>query len=114
MWIHAPHTAFDATLVAFARAHPLPSFVRFSVPDALWQYAFGATMLAMWRGERWHWRKTAFAIAPVVLGAGIEIGQGLGIVQGVFDPLDLLASVVAGVVAVVVHGDLRAHRLATA
>ena len=107
MWIHEPRTFFDVPLLAFARAHPLPGFVRFSLPDALWQYAFGATMLAMWRGERWHWRKTTFAVAPVVLGAGIEIGQALGIVQGVFDPLDLVASVLAGIVAIALHGEIR-------
>lgn len=104
LWLNIPHTPFDATLVAFAERHPLASWVRFSLPDALWQYAFCATMAAVWRGEPWTRTKAAFILAPAALGLLVEMGQGVGLVAGTFDVADLAASAASAVLAVLLHG----------
>ena len=80
----------------------LPSVVIFSLPDALWVYALTATMCCIW------WDidglgKRIWICAGVLLGVAGELGQLFGLVPGTFDPLDLLACVVAGVSAVCTH-----------
>jgi hypothetical protein len=113
LWLNVPRTPFDASLAAFAGRHPIPSWTRYSLPDALWQYAFGATMGAVWRGAPWTRTKAAFIVAPAVLGLVVELGQGVGIVSGTFDVADLVASAVAALLAVVLHGGV-SRRASTA
>jgi hypothetical protein len=104
LWLHRWATSFDEALARFAHAHPLPDWARYSLPDALWQYAFVVTMLAVWRGEPWSRTKVAFVTAPVVFGMLVELGQGLGVVSGTFDLKDLLGSLAAAILGVVLHG----------
>lgn len=106
LWIHRGPDLFGAGLERFAARHPLAPWVRLTLPDALWQYAFVATMAAVWRGERWHAKKAAFVLAPAAIGALVEIGQAAHVVPGTFDPLDLAASVAAAALAILVHGGI--------
>lgn len=112
LWLNLPRTPFDETLRVFAERHPLPNWVRYSLPDALWQYAFGATMAAVWRGEPLTKRKLAFLVAPAALGILVELGQGVGLVPGTFDLADVAASAAAALLAVVLHGELPMARRA--
>ncbi len=104
LWIHRLGLPFHASLARFAHAHSLPAWVRNSVPDALWQYAFAATMFAVWRGTPCSVAKAIFLTAPIAVGVFVELGQLARVMPGTFDPLDLLASLVAGALAFVVHG----------
>jgi hypothetical protein len=77
----------------------LPGWVRYSLPDALWQLSFGLVMLRVWRDAPPSRRRTFFCLAPGLLGISLEIGQGLGLVEGVFDWTDLALSAAAIAVA---------------
>lgn len=101
-----PHTPLDGALVAFAHAHPLPAWIRFSLPDARWQYAFGATTAAVWRGAPFDAKKAAFVVAPAALGILVELGQWAHVAEGTFDPVDLAASAAAASFAIAIHGEL--------
>ena len=86
-----------------------PSWLVQNVPDALWGYAVGAFVTAVWAREttwvHWLWTGVAFALV-----AGFEVGQRAGLVPGTFDPIDLAASICAFVVAVALGHVLRGER----
>lgn len=68
----------------------LPEMVVWSLPFALWVLA--STLLL--RGTRW-------VGVPLVVAVASELGQLVGLVPGVFDPVDLAAVVGAGALAMV-------------
>jgi hypothetical protein len=75
----------------------LPDVVLFSLPNALWLYAFVYLIRRLWpsgMGALW-------VVAPVLLGVGAEFGQLVGLVPGTFDLLDFSTSVVAVALALV-------------
>jgi hypothetical protein len=82
----------------------LPAFVRFNLPDALWQYAFTVCVLATWRTAARRSASWAFVALPLAIGGATELGQALGVMQGVYDPLDAFAMAIAAIAAVVTVG----------
>jgi hypothetical protein len=103
MRIHTWADAWAPSLVRLLRGAsgtlPMPGWVRYSLPDALWQLAFCLVMLVIWQDAPRSRRRLFFCVFPAAAGALIEIGQGLGVVQGVFDPMDLFLSLLAAAVA---------------
>ena len=81
----------------------LPRFVVGQLPDAAWAYALTATVLLVWRDGSPRARAAWGAVA-VVTAIGWELGQRAHLVPGRFDPADLVASVVACLVAVALLG----------
>lgn len=90
-WAHA--VGLDGLVAAIRAASAplrdrLPAWVVGSGPDAAWAFAFGAAVGLVWRGRSsraaWAWRVGCGLVAIF-----IEAGQGLGVVPGVFDALDL-------------------------
>lgn len=74
-----------------ARGLLVPDVILFSLPNALWLYAFVYLIRRLWPsglGALW-------VVAPVLLGVGAELGQLVGVVPGTFDILDFSTSVVA-------------------
>jgi hypothetical protein len=90
--------------VDFARAAAapvstyLPAGILFTLPDAAWVYAWTAHFGLLWMGER---RSTAttWTMLGLVLAAGGEVGQLLGVVPGTFDAADLVAVFIAAGIA---------------
>lgn len=72
----------------------IPGFVIFSLPDALWVYSLTSLMLIIWNGSGGTSRLIWISLG-LVLGAGAEVGQLLGLVRGTFDAVDLLLCTVA-------------------
>lgn len=71
-----------------------PGWLLFSLPDALWVYAFTACMALIWRGRPP--RQAAFWIAlGPLLSVGSELAQLAGALPGTFDPADLWLSAAA-------------------
>jgi hypothetical protein len=89
-------------LRAFARAADLPPWVRFNLPDALWQFAFCLVVFRIWRGAPWTAGKIAACVLPIAIGMLVEIGQRFGVVEGTFDLADLAASAIAAIAAALV------------
>ena len=76
----------------------VPCWFRFSLPDALWVYSFTATMCYIWADRDGVWKRV-WTSAGVLLGAGGEVGQAIGVVPGTFDLVDLVLCVLAGLAA---------------
>jgi hypothetical protein len=93
---------------AWARSCLLPGWALFSVPDALWVYAFTAALGLVWVGSqrrvRWAW-----LALPGALGIGGELGQAFGLVPGTFDVVDVLLSAAAAAAAFLLTSAGRTH-----
>lgn len=104
-WLHTLG-AGGAVPAARAWARPaaehLPEWLLFSAPDGLWVYGLTACLALVWRGAPGRARRW-WLCAGIALGAGGELGQLAGVVPGVFDPADLLLSVVAWGAAIVLN-----------
>ena len=72
----------------------LPDWILYSLPDALWLYAFAYSILLIWNKQI---SRTSLACLAIVfiIGIGHELGQFYGIISGTFDPLDLVLSILA-------------------
>lgn len=75
-------------------ASALPEWVRYSLPDALWAFAFVSAMCAIWR-HRLSAASAGWIGFAVLCAGGSELGQALGVVRGTFDWHDLLLLAVA-------------------
>jgi glycopeptide antibiotics resistance protein len=68
----------------------VPEPVIHSLPGALWAGAFALAMGTIWRAtpirRAWPYLSTVPALA-----LGSEVGQGLSLLPGTFDPIDLIA-----------------------
>ena len=68
-------------------------WILYNLPDGLWVFAGVLSLGLLWAGrtgvESWLWR-----LSPLVIAATAEFGQGLHIVPGTFDWLDMTAYVV--------------------
>lgn len=88
---------------AASPARPLlPSWVLFTLPDALWVYALTACLSRIWRGSRGASRVAWLSVGPV-LGVGSELGQLAGVVPGTFDVVDLCAAAAAAALALLLN-----------
>jgi hypothetical protein len=72
----------------------LPRPALYSLPNALWSFAFVSAVAIVWRGTT-SLRRAVWLAVPVVISIGAEVGQALGAVPGDFDWMDLLLIVVA-------------------
>jgi len=75
--------------------HLVPGPILYSLPDALWVYSFTAFIQYLWAKQPRGYGKTLWPLLPVALASGAEVGQFFAMVPGTFDPVDLLAYVVA-------------------
>ncbi len=75
-------------------AHSLPSWIRFSLPDALWAFAVTSLMSLTWKHKLTR-ESAAWILAGPFLAVGSELGQAAHVVPGTFDVTDLALLVVA-------------------
>jgi hypothetical protein len=69
-------------------ARTLPAWVRFSLPDGLWAYAFARAVSLTWNDQR-SVHSLPWLLLVVASTLGAELGQALGLVPGTFDGVDL-------------------------
>lgn len=62
----------------------VPTWILFTLPDALWMYAFTAAIILNWSSKA-----TIYLLIPFVIGIGSEVGQFFKVVPGTFDPVDV-------------------------
>ncbi len=83
-------------------SHPiavgLPAWLVFSLPHALWVYAFAWLISALWDHRATRESVPWLLVAPA-LGVGWELGQRVGVVPGTFDGLDLALALAASLLA---------------
>jgi len=76
----------------------VPHWALVNLPDGLWVYAVASQMAWVWRDASPTRQLCWFSLGPV-LGVGSEIGQCIGLVQGMFDQADLVACGFATLIA---------------
>lgn len=81
-------------LRSFTTNIPLPDWVLYSLPDALWLYAFTYSILLIW-GKQINRLSLGCLGIVFILGIGHEVGQFYGMIAGTFDPVDLGLSMLA-------------------
>ncbi|PYF05612.1 hypothetical protein [Ureibacillus chungkukjangi] len=88
----------------------IPSFVKYSLPDGLWVYAFTYFLVSMWRFDE-DSGKVKYLIMgiPLLLGGGAEILQLFIHQMGTFDVQDLLISLLAFAAAYIAAKPLKAR-----
>jgi hypothetical protein len=79
-----------ARAVQGAGASRVPALLMGSLPDALWAWAFGATMALVWHGAPWR-EKRAWLGAGALVALFAEVGQAVHVVPGTYDVADLVA-----------------------
>jgi hypothetical protein len=78
-----------------------PSWVYYSLPDALWMYSFSSIYLLIWKdqiNEGKYW-----LLIPLVFGCSIEFAQGLNIFEGTYDLIDLIACLLAFIISIIIN-----------
>ncbi len=70
-------------------AESTPAWVRWSAPDALFAWSMTALMAALW-GQRLHRDSAPWLVAGPLMTVGAELAQGLHVLPGTFDSVDLL------------------------
>ncbi len=78
----------------------IPDWVLFSLPDALWSYAFTCGLCFVWAKKRC-WQRSFWIFVPLVLSIGIECLQVAGFLNGTFDWIDLCLSSAACILALI-------------
>jgi len=61
-----------------------------SLPGGLWMFSSTALQVAIW-ADRPGRARQMWMLAPPALGVGWELAQGMGVLSGTYDPLDLAA-----------------------
>ncbi len=90
-------------LAAIATA--LPSWAKWSLPDALWAFALMRVFCILWN-DRLTRESAPWLSCAAVVALGSEAGQAFHVVPGTFDPVDLvclLAGVLAGLFPVLLR-----------
>jgi hypothetical protein len=86
--------------VGVARGHAsvwrgvVPDWVIFSLPFALWVFSYLLLVDVRWTGQSAVWRGVYFWIVPIIAVAA-ELAQAAQVLPGHFDPVDLMAIILA-------------------
>lgn len=88
----------------------IPSWIKFSLPDALWLFSFNYIILTVWNFNVN--RQSAFwlILAPTI-GVFSEIGQLVNIVPGTFDPVDLVLLILATLIPFLLVNNLKSIKI---
>lgn len=76
----------------------LPSWIYFSLPDGLWVYSFTSAMVIIWRTD--YSNLKYWILLPFMGGIIAEILQHFKIIPGTFDILDLMFSIIAMLISI--------------
>ena len=76
----------------------IPTWVYFSLPDALWVYSFSSVYLILWNNQINYW-----LLLPFFFGCLVEIAQAFKIFEGTYDPIDFLLSLIAFILSIYIN-----------
>lgn len=77
------------------------AWIKNSFPATLWLFSYLWVVDAIW-GEQKHWAYTAFIIVLPVVAIISEVLQGLGIMPGTFDFLDVIGYLLAFILFLII------------
>lgn len=81
---------------ALAVSYNIPDWVLLSLPDGLWLFSYVCLMLYIWKNTITVQNLFWIIVVPAI-AIGSEIAQYFGLMQGTFDPMDLLLYVLGGI-----------------
>jgi hypothetical protein len=84
---------------ASAAKHLVPGSIMYSLPDALWVYAFTALMWIFWFRQPRSIERMLWIILPVTMAVCAELGQLVRLVPGSFDWIDMLGYLIGFIAA---------------
>lgn len=92
-------------------SHILPSWACLSLPQSLWLLSGCLAIHLIWR-DCFSTEEQLWMVAVLLLAIGGELGQAAGVVQGVFDPQDVVLILVAFLAAqAAAHADTMAAEM---
>jgi len=74
-----------------------PDWIIYSLPDALWMFALMLVIMMIW-DFRLTRQSIPWIILAVIAGILFEIGQGINIIKGTFDPIDVICILICAFV----------------
>lgn len=86
---------------ALSISNNVPDWVLLSLPDGLWLFSYVCLMLYIWKNSITVQNLFWIGIIPAIAIAS-EVAQCLGILQGTFDPMDLLLYILGGVLPLLI------------
>ncbi len=88
----------------------IPSWIKFSLPDALWLFSFNYVLLTLWNFNVN--RQSAFwlFLAPTI-GLFSEMGQLIRVVPGTFDIVDLTFLFIATLIPLLLVNNLKSIKI---
>lgn len=78
----------------------IPGWALFSLPDALWSYAFTSGLCFVWASHKC-WQRSFWILIPLTLSIGSECLQESEILIGTFDWIDLCLSSAACILGLI-------------
>lgn len=78
----------------------LPTWTTFSLPNALWTYSLTMFMVINWR-HRFDKSSAVWILLGPTIAISSELAQGLGVLNGTFDMIDLLLCTGASILAII-------------
>ena len=94
----------DNHIIKFRRYVPseIPSWIYLSLPFALWNLSLGFSLLSIWYFKLHKEIKLFIIMVVIFSGLLIEVLQGLSIVRGTFDPLDLFLLLISSLTIIII------------
>lgn len=92
------------------QALTIPSWIKFSLPDALWLFSFNYVLLTLWNFNINSQSAFWLFLAPTI-GLFSEIGQLIGVVPGTFDFVDLVLLLIATFIPFLLVNNLKSIKL---
>lgn len=92
-WIKIDFFTSSIRNFVYPLKNDIPSWFYFSLPDALWVYSFSSALLILWKDQ--FEKGIYWLLIPLISGSIIEIAQGIKLVPGTFDILDLIFTTLA-------------------
>jgi len=90
-------SSYDEFVHPLVQAFPLSDFIVYALPGGLWVYSL--TVASKFQSLRLKRVVIDLSILPIVYALGLELCQYLGITDGRFDPLDIIAYIFAWLLA---------------
>lgn len=88
----------------------IPDWVLLSLPDGLWLFSYVCLMLYIWKNSITVQNLFWISIIPAIAIAS-EVAQCFGILQGTFDPMDLLLYILGFMLPLLIFKDSINYKL---
>lgn len=95
---------------ALAVSDNIPDWVLLSLPDGLWLFSYVCLMLYIWKNSITVQNLFWIGIIPAIAIAS-EVAQCFGVLQGTFDPMDLLLYILGGISPLLIFKNSNNYKL---